>query len=320
MLSFFILTAPSIITAGGIQKMISISAGSRQPQREPWTINRLVHERSIALGFSIDNSSHITYTSALNSYLTFCKIHNFNIEPTEQTLSIFVVYMSSHIKPSSVNSYLSRICNQLEPFFPNVQKSCNSMLVSRTMTGCQRRFGMPVKCKCPLSTDNLKTVISAMGTSARHDDKLFLAMLLTGFHGLMRLGELTFPDSVARRNYRKVILRHTVDITPKSYSFLLPGHKANRTYEGNLVIIEQTALPTSPHTFFKTYLTSQDQFHPLKPKLWLHKSGVVLTHSWFIKRLHRFFPSDIASQSMQAGGATSLAEAGVPPRVIQAIG
>ena len=169
--------------------MISISAGSCQPQREPWTIDRLVHERSIALGFSIDNSSHITYTSALSSYLTFCKIHNFNIEPTEQTLSFFVVYMSSHIKPSSVNSYLSGICNQLEPFFPNVRKSRNSMLVSRTMTGCQRRFGTPVKRKRPLSTDDLKTVISAMGTSAQHDDKLFLAMLLTGFHGLMHLGE-----------------------------------------------------------------------------------------------------------------------------------
>lgn len=300
--------------------MISISRGSRQPQREPWTIDRLVHERSIALGFSIDNSSHITYTSALNSYLTFCKIHNFNIEPTEQTLSFFVVYMSSHIKPSSVNSYLSGICNQLEPFFPDVRKSRNSMLVSRTMTGCQRRFGTPVKRKRPLSTDDLKTVISAMGTSTKHDDKLFLAMLLTGFHGLMRLGELTFPDSVARRNYCKVILRHTVDVTTNSYSFLLPGHKADRTYEGNLVIIEQTASPTSPYTFFKSYLTSRDHFHPLKPELWLRESGIVPTRSWFIKRLRRFFPSDIAGQSMRAGGATSLAEAGVPPDIIQAIG
>ena len=251
MSSFFILTAPSIITAGGIQTMIAISAGSCQPQQEPWTINQLVHEWSIALGFSINNSSHITYTSALNSYLTFCKIHKFNIEPTEQTLSFFVVYMSPHIKPSSVNSYLSRIFNQLEPFFPNVWKSRNSMLVSRTMTGCQRRFGMPVKRKRPLSTDNLKTVISTMGTSARHDDKLFLAILLTGFRGLMHLGKLTFPDSMACRNYCKVILQHNVNITPKSYSFLLPGHKADRTYEGNLVIIEQTALPTSPPHFLQ---------------------------------------------------------------------
>ena len=304
----------------GTQKMISISHGSHQPQWEPWTINWLVHEQSIALGLSINNSSHITYTSALNSYITFCKIHNFNIEPREQTLSFFVVYMSSHIKPSSVNSYLSGISNQLEPFFPEVWKSCNSMLMSRTMTGCQCHFGTPVKCKRPLSTDDLKTVISAIGTSAKHDDELFLAMLLTRFHGLMCLGELTFPDSVAHCNYRKVILWHNVDVTTKSYSFLLPGHKADCIYEENLVIIEQTALPTSPQTFFTSYLTSQDHFHPLKPELWLRESGIVPTHSWFIKQLHNFSPSDIAGQSMHAGGATSLAEAGVPPNIIQAIG
>jgi hypothetical protein len=46
----------------------------------------------------------------------------------------------------------------------------------------------------------------------------------------------------------------------------------------------------------------------------------VLTHSWFIKKLWHFFLSDIAGQSMCAGGATSLAEAGVSPYIIQAMG
>ena len=33
-----------------------------------------------------------------------------------------------------------------------------------------------------------------------------------------------------------------------------------------------------------------------------------------------FFQSDVAGQSMRAGGATSLAENGIPPNIIQAIG
>ena len=94
-------TTPSI-HAGGSQKMISITCGSCQPQREPWPLDWLMHEQSIALALSINNSSHLTYTSALNSYLTFCKIHNFRIEPTQQTLSFFFVYMSAHTKPDSV--------------------------------------------------------------------------------------------------------------------------------------------------------------------------------------------------------------------------
>lgn len=37
-------------------------------------------------------------------------------------------------------------------------------------------------------------------------------------------------------------------------------------------------------------------------------------------KLRKIFPKDIRGQSMRAGGATSLAEAGVAPPVIQAIG
>ena len=263
--------------------MISISHGSHQPQHEPWTLDHLVHEQSIELGMSINNSSHITYTSALNSYLTFCKIHKFNITPTEQTLSFYAVYMSSHIKPTSVNSYLSGICNQLEPFYPDVRKACNSMLVSHTMTGCQCCFGTPVKRKHPLSTSDLQTVTPAIGSLIHHHDKLFLSMLETGFHGLMCLGEISFPDNVAQHNYQKVILWHTVDITEKSYLFWLPGHKADHFYEGNLIIVQKTTLPTDPYSFFVAYLQSQDTLHPLKPELWLCESGKVPTHSWFMK-------------------------------------
>ena len=300
--------------------MISILRGSRQPHREPWTFDRLVHERSIALGLSIDNSSHLTYTSALNSYLSFCKIHNVPIEPTEETLSFFVVYMSTHIKPDSVNSYLSGICNQLEVYFPNVRKNRNSILVSRTLAGCRRRFGTPTQRKQPLSSHDLRKVLSRIGSSKSHDNQLFLAILFTGFHGLFHLGELTFPDRVASRDYRKIMSRHTVDITQSSYSLLLPGHKADRFFEGSTVIIQKTNLATDPHNIFVSYIKSRDAIHPFKPELWLRQSGIVPTRSWFIKKLRNFFPSHIAGQSMCAGGATSLAEAGVPPHIIQAIG
>lgn len=39
-----------------------------------------------------------------------------------------------------------------------------------------------------------------------------------------------------------------------------------------------------------------------------------------MKHLRAFFPADISGHSMRAGGATSLAVAGVPPAMIQAIG
>ena len=300
--------------------MINISSGSRQPRREPWTIDRLVHERSIALGLAIDESSSITYTSALNSYLTFCKLHNFPVDPTEETFSFFTVYMSSYIKPDSVNSYLSGICNQLEPFFPDVRKYRMSPLVARTLAGCRRRFGSPIKRKRPLSRSDLAFVTSRLAFSDSHDDRLFIAMLTTGFEGLLRTHEMAFPDKRNLQNYQKTSLRHTVDIKPSQYSFLLPAHKADRFFEGNTVIIKKNNLPSDLHFLFIRYLASRDSLHPIKPELWLRQSGVVPMRNWFMGCLRQFFPKNIGGQSMRAGGATALAEDGVPPNIIQAIG
>ena len=44
------------------------------------------------------------------------------------------------------------------------------------------------------------------------------------------------------------------------------------------------------------------------------------TRHWFLTRLRRFFPKEIAGQSIRSGSATSLAEAGADLATIQAIG
>jgi len=68
------------------------------------------------------------------------------------------------------------------------------------------------------------------------------------------------------------------------------------------------------------YLQSRDRLFPIHPQLWLTSSGRVPTRHWFIKRLRSFFPKEIAGQSLRAGGATSLAEAGADLATIQAAG
>jgi hypothetical protein len=58
-------------------------------------------------------------------------------------------------------------------------------------------------------------------------------MLLTGFFSLLRLGELSFSDDSSLHNWKKVIRRNTVQISSTQYQFFLPGHKADRFFEGN---------------------------------------------------------------------------------------
>jgi hypothetical protein len=302
--------------------MIVSAKKSRQPTRVAWTHERLVLQRSIALGSALDSSTYDTYNSALNSYITFCRLHEMDTTPTEDTLSLFVVYMSHHIKPDSVDSYLSGICNLLEPFHPDIRLRRSGTLVSKTLKGCKRLHNTPIQRRSPLLPENVLLVTRSLSKASSYDDVLFTTILLTGFHGLMRLGELTVNDTPAKRDWRKISLRHTLSYPdPASYSFILTTHKADTTYEGNIILIRPLVEEIgTKHTFLR-YLVSRDHKWPLNPELWLTSTGVSPTRSWFLSRLRAFFPDRlIAGQSMRAGGATCLATTGALPATIQAAG
>src|ERR1700733_14670633 len=138
--------------------MIHLPSLSRQPYQEAWTREHLFQERAIAIVCAIEPGSVSSYSSALNSYIAFCSSHNFPVEPTPDTLSFYAVYMCHHIKPKSVDSYLSGICNQLEPFFPDVRSHRCHRLVAKTIQGCKKLFPLEPSCKRPLSCSDLVTV------------------------------------------------------------------------------------------------------------------------------------------------------------------
>ena len=314
----FIFPTP-LTTAGGSAKMIPSPVHARQPPRQPWTREHLFWEWAIALGQAIDNSTWKNYGSALNSYRNFIKIHDFPLNPTAETLSLFTVYMCHHIKPNSVATYLSGICQQLEPYFLSICSARNSALVHSTLQGCKRLHAVPMSRKRALTLDDLETVTNSVSGSNDYDDHLFLAQLLTGFSTLFRLGEMTYPDDPKLRDPRKVTKCNSVQVCDSSFQFFLPGHEANRFFEGNIIIMHKNHHTFDPHKFFTAYLHLRDNKFPLSSPLWLTSKGTVLTRSFFIKCLRHFFNSDTAGQSLRAGSATSLAENGVAPSIIQAI-
>src|ERR1700678_2506029 len=149
------------------------SLKSRCPVRTVWPHERLARERAMAIACSIEPGSASVYSSAVN---------------------YFTVYMAHYIKPQSVSSYLSGICNQLEPFFPDVRSHRLHWLVTKTLVGCQKMFPSTTSRKRPLTRAELINISRFYISSNVYNDILFLTILLTGFHGLLRLGELTWPD------------------------------------------------------------------------------------------------------------------------------
>jgi hypothetical protein len=294
---------------------------ARQPLRQPWPREKLVRERAIAISHALDLSTRRNYGSACNSYLAFIRSHNMPAEPTPDTLSFFIVYMSHHISPCSVATYLSGLVRQLEPFFPKVKAARHSRLVRQSLQGCHKMFAQPTRRKRALTRPDVDRVLAHYASaSCRHDDLLFLSMFLTAFFALLRLGELTFPDDQIVRDWRKISCRSSVVLSDSHYSFTLPAHKADRIFEGSHILVcgEKFSCPSLLH--FTRYLSSRDALFPLTSPLWLTSTGTIPTRSFFLRRLRAFFPSDIAGQSLRAGGATMLADLGVSPHIIQAAG
>ncbi|KIJ60965.1 hypothetical protein HYDPIDRAFT_177247 [Hydnomerulius pinastri MD-312] len=249
-----------------------------------------------------------SYDSALNSYLTFCQIHGRPIDPTADNLSFFVVFMSSHIKPDSVDSYLSGICNHLEMHFLNICAACTSHMVSHTMAGCKKRFECAANRKLPLSQDDLLIPFHHYLHLQCHDDLLFLAQLYTGFAALLHCGELTWPDAHRLQTYRKA-------------QFIAPHTKLDRFGHGSLVLVCPFGNEHNSDNVLdivKRYIDSRDLHFPHHPELWLRSSGQIPTRSWFVQRLQLFYPKEVAGHSMWSGGATFLASKGTPPHLIQA--
>ena len=198
--------------------------------------------------------------------------------------------MSHHIELCSISTYLSGICQLLEPYFPNVRAARLSPLVERTMKGCMRLKSTATKRKRALTVSDLSTVVDALSLSTNHDDLLFQAMLLTGFFALMCLGDLTFPNDANLRNWRKISKRSSVTIDDDQYSFHLPSHKADCFFEGNRIIVKRKQFSDlDPLLIFRRYLTSHDNSFPLSSPLWLMANGAVPTCQFFISRLRRFF-------------------------------
>jgi hypothetical protein len=181
---------------------------------------------------------------------------------------------------------------------------------------------IPTNRKRALTIDDLRTIISHYATSHDHDDLLFTCMILTSFFALMRLGELAYPDSKTTQNPSKISKRISVQIHPSFFQFFLPSHKADRFFEGNIIMLPKITTPPAINIFyhFAQYLNSRDDLFPYSSPLWLRKDGSIPTRSFVICRFQLFFAKDVGGQSLRAGGATALAKNGTPPSLIQASG
>ena len=215
-------------------------SSNRQPMQDTWLMELFRECHAWVLGGSLECSTSKAYASAFLSYTSFCEQHLFPIQPSADTLSFYIIYMSHHIQLLSVKSYLSGICAELEGFWPDIHEIHSSQLVTKMLAGCIKLLGQPTHWKCALSEQDLHMIQHHFPPSPSHNDLLFLAIVFTGWHCLLQLGELVCLDSVSLRNNQKNISHHSVkqlSLPHPHISFFLPMHKADHLWEGSTIVL-----------------------------------------------------------------------------------
>jgi hypothetical protein len=258
--------------------MIPCTTKSKQPIREAWTLERLQYEHLVVLGAVLESTMASAYDSHLNSYLNFCRLHNHDVKPMEDTMSFFIVWLAHHIEPRSVDTYLSGIVSQLEPHFPRVHDVHMSLLVSRTLKGCKKHLSKPINHKQPLSNNNLALVVDTLTSSDLYDDILFVAMLVTGFKTLQRLGKLVWPDVLKHQSYQKLPLHHTLHVDHNSASYMLPYQKNSALgCSCQILLLAEEEAWINPLALFNRYISMRNQQFPYHLQIWLTTWGTTPT-------------------------------------------
>lgn len=284
-----------------------------------WPLECLVQECAINISYAKDWTTQAGYSSALQSYIHFCHIHDFNINPTTNTLLLFIAWLCTFIKPKSVGTYLSRICAKLEDMYPDVQANWKSPLVKNTLRGASKHFGMDMNWKDPLAIEHIIRVAESLGNNPSFDDSLFLMILLCAFFGIHRLGELVDHDKPSLQDSNKTIKRLSVKFYENNecLSYWLPKHKADILFARSEVIIKAFHESFDPVPFIIKYISSRDHRFPLHFQLFLTSTGVSPTRGWFMHHLKVHFNGNIGGHSPCTGSMTYLAMLGWARELIQ---
>jgi hypothetical protein len=228
--------------------------------------------------------------------------------------------MSLFIKPNSIETYLSGITRRLQPFYPDVKQSRDNPFLKDVIKGLKQQHNYAVLQKEPVTFKQLNMVARAYQKSQCINDALFLALLTTGFFGLLCLGELVDPNDPTLIDQQKTTCRNSISHNSDSVRFTLPASKTDKYFQGNHVLLCRNGHENDPVDAMNYYLSLRDAYFPDCKFLWLTAAGNPPTRRWFMKKFHLYFDARYGGHSLRAGGATLLAKKGVSFDLIQAIG
>ena len=292
--------------------------GSKAPHL---SLADLERHRDALISASLATSTRRGYASGLKHWFAFAKIYHQSEVPNATSLPLFAAFLSRRVKHP--NTILSALAAHFKSTLSTWDAIRFSPAMASVLAGAAKQDLAPTRRSPPALPAHLVALVRRALTSGRFDDLLAAAVAVLGFSGVMRLGDgLMEPDKLEDRAARKVIRRSTVvSVRGKSFSFFLPYHKGDRYYKGSTVIIlaENSPLDFNVVSLLELYLEQRDALFPTSSRFLVRSSGEPPFRSWFIPILKSVAPG-ITGHGLRAGGATFLAERGVPADIIKRLG
>ena len=261
-----------------------------------------------------------TYSVHLKSYLKFCATYKLKPCPAESsTLARYISYLARSKCYNSVAQYLNIIrlihqeCGYQNPLKDNWQ-------VATVLRGVKRGKGQAVDVRAPLLPPHLELIRDQLNLELLQDLQ-FWAITIIAFFGLLRIGNLTPPNSVRRKDMlvtasgiSLVIYKSkTIQYRQRVHSVVLPyipGHKlCPVTALLKLVAKTPSCSPDAP-----LCAIMDTKGHPS-----------IISASGYRARLNSVtsrcpqIPS-CSTHSLRKGGATWLLSCGVPLAVVRIMG
>lgn len=129
-----------------------------------------------------------------------------------------------------------------------------------------------------LTEGDLARAVKVIGRHASHDDRLFVAMVWTGYYGQLHLSDLLSTHHTPTS--RETCTRSA----PDEYTIVLPVFaQVDRLCQRSVTVTIGPRYPQAlnPYFHFTKYIHRRDRLFPYHVELWLLRSGERPTRAWF---------------------------------------
>jgi hypothetical protein len=221
--------------------------------RPPPPIEEVRRRAAFLESIALEHNTRRGYRTGAKAYSSFCQRYGLGLEPTPDTLALFLAEETLHVKAATALEYLVGARRHLEILCPGwgsqLATSRASALVRAIAVGAAKDRAEPVRRKAPLRPPHLTAFLELALRSEAYDDLLMAAIASAGFYGCHRSGELVLAEPLTLHSAKKLIKRSSYLDDGSGVSYTLPYHKADRLFRGTVVLhLPVTVRSSDPST------------------------------------------------------------------------